>query len=177
MITIVIHRSWSGTPVGLKFLTTVFGPDDVVVEDYPEHKQSLATALVDEWRPLQGTWRPRAWGMHKDGHGRTKQLELEGYYGQPPRLQTLKKPGGGVDIFVDSYFRMKLTDLAEEPSPKTPPKQKRKRRSRQPTAAELNGLAAGRETMRQRRKQDREEASAASRLESSSAIHEDSAVS
>ena len=159
-----------------KFLTTVFGPDDVVVEDYPEPKQSLAKALVDEWRPLQGTRRPRAWVMHKAGHGRTKQLELEGYYGHPPRLQTLKKPGGGVDVFVDSYFRMDLVDLAEEPSPKTPPRQKRKRRSRPRTQAELDALARGRETMRQRRKQDREEASAASRSESS-AIHEDSAVS
>jgi len=163
--------------VRFKFLTTVFGPDDVVVEDYPEHKQSLATALVDEWRLLQGTWRPRAWAMHKAGHGRTKQLELEGYYGHPPRLQTLKKPGGGVDVFVDSYFRMDLVDLAEEPSPKTPPRQKRKRRSRPRTQAELDALARGRETMRQRRKQDREEASAASRSESSSAIREGSVVS
>jgi hypothetical protein len=138
--------------VGLKFLTTVFGPEDVVVEDYPEHKQSLVKALVDEWRPLQGTWRPRAWTMHKAGHGRTKQLELEGYYGHPPRLQSLKKPGGGVDNFVDSYFRMTLIDLAAEDQPsKTPPKQKRKRRSRQRTQAELDALARGRETMRQRR--------------------------
>ena len=28
-----------------KFLTTVFGPDDVVVEDYPEPKQSLAIGV------------------------------------------------------------------------------------------------------------------------------------
>jgi hypothetical protein len=144
-----------------EFFKFVFGPGDVVVEDYPEHKRPLAEAMVDEWRPLQGAFRPRGWVMDKGGHGRTKQLELEGYYGRTPRLQTLKKPGGGVDVWLDSWFRMNLVDLAaEEPPPKIPPKKKRPPRPR--TEAELEGLRKGRERMSREAQARRKEADATS---------------
>jgi hypothetical protein len=151
--------------------TRNFGPDDVVVEELDESIQEAAKEIIKSWLPNRGKWRPRPWIMDQGGYGRTKEIELERPTkdGRPPRLVTMKTPGGQVIVSTDSYYRMALIDLIMSVSPAaSPPKTipRRKRLPRQPTAAELGALARGRETMRQRRKQDREEASAASRSES-----------
>jgi hypothetical protein len=138
-------------------LTSDFAPGDVVVEELPKSIQRLAAAIVADWFKHQGTFKSRGWVMDKDGHKRTKQLELEGGYGCVPRLQTLKTPGGEVQIWADSYYRMKIVDLIASvtsgaSSSKTQPRRKRSPRPPRPrTQAELDALARGRETMRQRR--------------------------
>jgi hypothetical protein len=126
---------------------------DVVIDAVPASDLPLTQALANDWGANQGTFKSRGWVMGKNGHGRTKQLELEGFYGRVPRLQTLKAPGGEVEVWADSYYRMKLVDLllagASPPPARVPPKKKRPPRPR--TQAELDGLARGRETMARRR--------------------------
>jgi hypothetical protein len=167
-----------------------WGPDDAaaVASLFGEELEALILRRVERWLPHLGMLKRTPWFQEEDDCSRSTVVGLR----QASTLRGARDPDTGAwlgeadDLFRHQIRRIILSTLPRSKRPigkRTTAgllHQKPKRPPRPRTPAELEGLRKGRETMRARRKElsrDREEASASSRSESSSAIHEDSAVS